>query len=346
MMKRLLPVLLIAAALGAGAWLALRPKGDALPVTLYCAVDDEVARELVPLFERESGLRVELLTDTEAVKTVGLANRLLEEGRPGRTPRCDVYWNNEPVWTERLAAAGVLAPLPAGSGEGIPAEWRDPEGFWISNGLRARVFIVHSPSVGDAPPSSFRDLAAPEWKGRGAIARPAAGTTLSHMAALRGLLGPEAFTAWFRSLDANGVAFASGNGPVAREVGRGGKAFGFTDTDDFAVRRAAGEPVAAVHPDQGEGQPGTFVLPVTVSLVRGGPNPAGARRLVEWLLSPATEAALSASSYASIPVRPATPAGPGVVPLSAFRSARVDWAAAGAHVDPVLDLVKEALGGK
>ena len=178
------------------------------------------------------------------------------------------------------------------------------------------------------------------------MARPIVGTTLSHLAALRAILGPDAFSKWLKDAAANGTAFASGNGSVAREVGRGTRAFGFTDTDDFHARRAAGDPVEAIFPDQGEGQVGTFVLPVTVSLVRGAPHAANAKTLFDWLVSAKTEEALSASDYATIPVRPTTKAGPGAYSLSSFRSAKADWNEAVKNIDAVSGLAKEILMGK
>ena len=340
------PFLLLAALLGAGLWIALRPPPPGASVVLYASVDEEVAAEFAKRFTAETGIRVDFVGDSEASKTVGLANRLLEEGAPGKSPRCDVYWNNEPMWAQRLAERGVLEVYASPAAADIPAEWRDPGGHWIANGSRARVLITHTPSLEGKTVGSWRDLADPAWKGRASVARPLAGTTLSHMAAMRSLLGPGPFDEWFRAMAGNRTSFASGNGSLAREVGRGSRAFGFTDTDDFAGRKAAGEPVACVFPDQGEEGIGTFVLPVTVSLVRGAPHPVEARKLADWLLSPEIEAALSASSYASIPVRPTTKPGPGVADLSTFRRAKVDWAAAGNHVDAVLELTEKLMGGK
>ncbi|MHC4923472.1 MAG: ABC transporter substrate-binding protein [Planctomycetota bacterium] len=342
-MKRLLPLVLFVVAVGGAVWLATR--GPVVDVTIYTAVDDALAREILADFEKESGLKLKIVTDTEATKTVGLATRLLQEGAPGRQPRCDVYWNNEPLWTERLAEAGVLEKYDSPAAEGIPESYRDPRGYWTANGLRARVFITHPESLGDLAPKSYLDLAAPAFKDVGALAWPRAGTTLSHMAALRVALGAETMEKWFRSLDGNGVQFASGNGSLAREVGRGQRAFGFTDTDDFVKRKLGGEPVDLVFPDQGEGQLGTYVLPITVSLVRDAPHPDNARVLYDWLVSPKGESAMSATSYATIPVRPDTPGGPNAVSLKDFRAAKVDWTEAFKHIDAVLDLVRSVEAG-
>jgi iron(III) transport system substrate-binding protein len=309
-------------------------------------VDDELARPMVAKFEAETGLQVNLVTDTEAAKTVGLANTLMEEGRPGGSPRCDVYWNNEPVWTVRLAEAGILEAYDSPAAKDVPAAFRDPKGFWVANGLRARLYIANSAMVKENRPASYADLADPAQKDRGAMARPIVGTCLSHLAALRAILGPDPFSKWLKDAAANGTAFASGNGTVAREVGRGTRAFGFTDTDDFHARKAAGDAVEAIFPDQGEGQIGAFVLPVTVSLVRGAPHFANAKVLFDWLVKPETEAALSASDYATIPVRPTTKAGPGAFALSSFRAAKADWNEAVKNIDDVSALAKEILMGK
>jgi len=344
MARRILPLVVFLLLVGGGLWLALGPGSKPGDVTIYTAIDDEIARDFLKRFEEETGIVVNLVTDTEATKSVGLATALLEEGKPGRTVKADVYWNNEPLWTVRLAAAGVLETYDSPAAAGIPAAYRDPKGFWTANGLRARIFITHPGTLGETKPASFRDLAAPAFRESGALAIPRAGTTLSHMSALRAVLGAAAFDAWFRATAENGTSFPSGNGSLAREVGRGARAFGFTDTDDFNVRKKAGDPVELVFPDQEEGGVGTFVLPLPVSLVRGGPHPANARRLYDWLVSPEAEAALSATSYAAIPVRPKTKPGPDAVSLAGFRAAVVDWNEAAPHIDAVLDRVTEVLG--
>ncbi len=315
-------------------------------VTVYTSVDDEFARPLFEKFEKETGIKVDAVTDTEAAKTVGLATRLEEEGRPGGTPRADVFWNNEPMWAVKLGDEGVLEKYDSPAAKGIPVEYRDPKGFWTADGLRARVIIANAGMVKDRRPSSYADLADPGFKDRGSLARPIAGTTLSHLAALRAVLGPAPFEKWLKDAATNGTAFASSNGTVAREVGRGTRAFGFTDTDDFHGRRSAGDPVEAIFPDQGPGQMGTFVLPVTVSLVRGAPHRKNAERLYDWLVSEETEAALSAGDYALIPVRPTTKPGPGAFSLSAFRAAKADWNGALENLDPVLKVVNEILQGR
>ncbi len=49
---------------------------------------------------------------------------------------------------------------------------------------------------------------------------------------------------------------------------------------------------------------GTLYIPNTVPIVRGGPTPAGARQLVDFLLSPEVEAKLAEADSHQIPMNP------------------------------------------
>src|SRR5205085_6861024 len=85
-------------------------------VTLYCSVDEPFARQIVSAFEKESGIRVRLRTDTEAGKTTGLV-RLIEAER--NRPQADVFWSSELFNTIKMAQDGLLAEYRPRA-EGIP----------------------------------------------------------------------------------------------------------------------------------------------------------------------------------------------------------------------------------
>ncbi len=76
--------------------------------------DDYLLREMIAAFEKETGIDVLEVGDTEATKTVGLYTRLVDEKD---APRADVWWSNEPFYTVRLAEQGVLEPYESVSGE-------------------------------------------------------------------------------------------------------------------------------------------------------------------------------------------------------------------------------------
>ena len=254
-------------------------------------------------FEKETGLDVRLVTDTEATKTTGLVNRLL--ARKGN-PEADVFWNNEIGRTLVLQQAGVLAPYTTQTGSDVPAEYRDPEGHWTGFAARARVILYNTKLVTAAQaPRTLRDLADPRWHKKVAIANPLFGTTATHIAALFASLGPKKAKALLRKLKSNGVAWVAGNAVARNLVMDGRMAICLTDTDDANGAFLKGKPVAMVYPDQ-DGI-GALLIPNTVCLIKGGPNPQGGRRLIEYLLSREVEGQLARGKAAQIPLRAGVP---------------------------------------
>ena len=65
-------------------------------VTAYVSADRPFSEPILRDYERRSGVRVNVVYDTEETKSTGLANRLLAE-RP--RPQADVFWSIEPVRT-------------------------------------------------------------------------------------------------------------------------------------------------------------------------------------------------------------------------------------------------------
>jgi iron(III) transport system substrate-binding protein len=270
-----------------------RSENSRQQIVLYTSIDEPIARPIIERFETQTGIDVVLVTDTEANKSVGLAERLRAERD---RPRADVWWGNEPFHTVNLADEGLFAAYASPAAADVPAMFRDPGGRWAGIGLRARV-IVAAPGAVDVP-QTLESFAA---RTRVALARPTAGTTAGHIAALYVLLGDAAADAWLRRLHAGGAKMLGGNGPVAEAVGRGEFAFGLTDNDDVANVRREGVSATQVLPDP-EGH-GTLMIPTTVALVAGRPENADARRLVDHLVSRETEAALIAAEFAGWSVR-------------------------------------------
>ena len=165
------------------------------------------------------------------------------------------------------------------------------------------------------------------------MAQPLAGTTVAHAAVWLAQRGRDGTFSLLRRLRDNKVHFGPGNAQVMRLVREGELDFGFTDTDDCLEAINDKFPVAMVVPDQGPGEPGVIVIPNTVSLVKGAPHPDAARRLIDYLLSRSTEAALAAGPSAQIPLRAAVPRPAQVLDLSKLHVAPVDWPAAGAAAD-------------
>lgn len=280
----------------------LKQRVERPMVIAYIAQDQVFAEPLLAEFTRQTGIRVRTVFDSEAVKTVGLANRLLAERAH---PQADVFWGNEELRTRQLAAQGI---------------WRETNG-WAAFGHRSRRIVINtnlvqwdstrwgeipsSPAVSPPgsppgvltpvpsplpPPRSLLDLTNAQWRGRVALAYPLFGTTATHFLALRQLWGEARWEAWCRALAANRPLLVDGNSVVAKLVARGEAWVGLTDSDDIAAVQREGAPVVAL-PVTEE----SLLIPNTVAVVRGAPHPGAAEQLFTWLQRPEVAARLVAA---------------------------------------------------
>ena len=154
-----------------------------------------------------------------------------------------------------------------------------------------------------APVKGLSDLTDPLFKGKIALARPTAGTTGGHVAALYVRWGEQGAGQYFRNLRDNGAKVVGGNSVVADEVGKGTVWVGLTDNDDVENVQKAGGKVRMVLPDQGPDGQGTLTIPCTVGLVAGAKHPEPARKLIDYLLSKEVERKLIEAKFGRYPVR-------------------------------------------
>jgi iron(III) transport system substrate-binding protein len=229
-------------------------------VIVYCAQDRVYAEPVFHDFERQTGLKVRAVYDSEAVKTVGLANRLLAERSH---PQCDVFWGNEEMRTRQLAAQNLF---------------RDTNG-WSAFGYRSRRIVINTNRLSLASaPHSLIELTNETWRGKVALAYPQFGTTATHFNALRQLWGDQLWQAWCRGMAANKPFLVDGNSVVVKLVGKGEAWVGLTDSDDIADGQREGLAVATCAMS-GE----TLLIANTVAVTRGAPHSGAAQTLFEYL---------------------------------------------------------------
>jgi iron(III) transport system substrate-binding protein len=323
------------ALLAAGCRMAGRGGNQPLVVTVYTSVDRPYAEPVLRAFERRSGIRVRDVYDAEASKSVGLAARLVAERR---RPRADVFWSSEAVRVIGLKREGVLAPYRSPSAADIPARYRDPDGVWTCFAARPRVIVYNKRRV-SRPPQSLFDLERREWRGREAICRPWVGAAATEAAALVQLVGRPRMEAHYRALRANGVRAVDGNSVAADLAARGEVDIAVTDLDDAFVRIDDGKPLGVVYPDQ-HGI-GALLTPNSVAMVKNGPDPGPARRLIDYLLSREVEAVLARARSRQIPLRPGIPGPPGVPALHSLRVMKLNLTTLANDLDTTDQFLRE-----
>lgn len=308
-------------------------------VVVYTSVDQVFSEPVLRRFERESGVRVRAVYDTEETKSTGVVNRLIAEADH---PRADVFWSNDPVRQLLLVKRGLVAPYRSPAADGLPELVRPPDGSWTGFAARARVLLVNTRMVeAGQMPRGLEELAQPRWRDQVAIANPLYGTTTMHVAALASVWGERRAKDYLRALRANGVRVASSNGEVKRLVVSGEVAVGLTDTDDANEAIEGGAPVAVVYPDQ-DGD-GTLVMPTTAVVLKGGPNPSEARRLIDYLVSEAVEKQMAASA-AHMPLRPGVPVPANVRSVGDIKAMRVDYAQVADEIERLQPWLRDWVG--
>jgi iron(III) transport system substrate-binding protein len=276
-------------------------EGAAPTVIVYAAQDQVYSEPILREFEKETGIKVKAVYDSEAVKTVGLANRLLaERGHP----QCDVFWGNEEMRTRQLAVQGVF---------------RETNG-WAAFGYRSRRIVINTNFVaagilpvvegGILPPGPAHDISTRSnlsipippgrkpgstagtmpattslleltnaiWRGKMALGFPQFGTTATHFHALKQLWGEERWLAWCRALAANKPFVVDGNSVVVKFVGRGEAWIGLTDSDDVFAGQREGYPISMLPINEEQ-----LLIPNTVGVIRNAPHPRNAQKLFEYL---------------------------------------------------------------
>lgn len=254
-------------------WLAKTRNSRQNLVIVYAAQDQVYAEPILKEFEQRTGIKVRAIYDSEATKTVAIANRLLAERAH---PQCDVYWGNEELRTRQLASQNVF---------------RETNG-WAAFGYRSRRITLSATNTSLLVPVSLRECTNSIYRGQIALAYPLFGSTATHLLALRQHWGAARWENWCRALAANKPYLVDGNSVAARMVAKGQARVGLTDSDDIAAENREGASLTAL-PFSDE----TLLMPNTVAIVRHAPHPDAARRLFEYLqTSPVTERLIQAGA--------------------------------------------------
>ena len=315
-------------------------RESANEVTVYVSTDRVFSEPVLRAYEQKTGVKVNAIYDTEETKSTGLANRLLAEKN---NPQADVFWSNEPVRTLVLKNRGVLAAYQSPSAAGIPAVFKDPQGYWTGFSARSRVIVYNTKLVKpEEAPKSILDLADPKWKDKVAIPDPRFGTMSFHVAALYAELGDDRADEFFRKLKQNGVKVVSANSVVLDTVARGEAKVGLTDTDDVNVALRDKQPVAMIFPDRdGMGVP---VMPNMVSLIANSPHANAGKKLIDYLLSPEVERMLAQSDAVQIPLHEGVEPPKNMPPINSFKPMTLDYGKAADRVEDVTRRLQPILG--
>src|SRR6266550_6548886 len=335
MSKQIHVVLILLLAVGLN---SCRPASSRT-VVVYVSEDQVFSEPILKDFERETGITVKSVFDTEESKSTGVMNRLIAEKD---NAQADVYWANEPVRADALKQRGVSAPYVSASAEGIADQFKDPDHYWTGFSARARVLLVNAKST--IKPASVMAYTDPSANGRAAIANPLFGTTTDYVAALFTMWGDDRAGTFMNDMKKNGVKVTTSNGESADFVATGQVDFSLVDSDDAVNRKKQGKPVEIVYPDQDPNGLGVLILPNAVALIKGSPHAENGKQLIDYLLSKSTEHKLAFADCAQIPLHSGVETPPEVRRIEEIKAMRVGYADLARKMEEIQPFLKEWAG--
>ncbi|MGH8580796.1 MAG: Fe(3+) ABC transporter substrate-binding protein [Gammaproteobacteria bacterium] len=166
-------------------------------VNVYSAREEALIKPLLDRFTQETEIKVNLVTG----EADALLARLISEGR--NTP-ADIFITVDAGRLHRAKREGMLQPLGDPALERmVPAQYRDPEGYWIGLSRRARVIFYAKRRIDPAELSTYENLAEPKWKNRLCVRSSDNIYNQSLVASLIAADGEAATESWARALVAN-----------------------------------------------------------------------------------------------------------------------------------------------
>lgn len=271
---------LIALSLPAG--LRHAPAAAQGEVTVYTSYEKEDLAPYKQAFERDNpGTTIRWVHDANGIITT----RLLAEKD---NPRADAVWGVAASSMGQLAERGALAAYAPPGLAKLPKKFRDPNDppHWFGNSAWVAALIyntVEGEKLGIPKPETWQDLLKPAYKGKLVMPHPvSSGTGFLYVSAWLQTLGEEAGWKFMDGLHENMWRYTHSGSQPATLAGSGEAVVGIAFDLRGARDKDRGAPIEIIFPRDGLGwEMNAFAL------VKGGPNPEGARRLADWAASEA-----------------------------------------------------------
>lgn len=245
-------------------------------VVIYNAVSTKLIQSFVEQFQKENpGVKAELIS--------GGSGELLTRIKAERNnPRGDVLVGPDAdVFDADLT---LFDAYDSKEKAGFDKDAVGPEGKYYGFSTNFQAFIVNTKMMPPAQaPKSWTDLAKPEFKGKILMANPAqSGSAYSQMHQILMLYGWDVMGKIIQN-----TTFVPSSKLAFQNVAKGEIAVGLTSEFNILVSKLEGFPVEAVYPSDG-----TALIIDANGIIKGGPNPANARKFIDYISSARAHAIL------------------------------------------------------
>lgn len=311
-----------------GAKSTTNSEKDSNKLVVYSPNSEDIINTIIPMFEKETGITVELVT----AGTGELLKRLQSEKD---NPYADVMFGGSK--SQFVANKDLFANYVSPNDKYLLEGHRNTEGYMTSYVSDGSVLLVNTNLVGDIKIDSYADLLNPKLKGKIATADPASSS--SAFAQLTNMLlamggdytsdkGWNYVAELIKNLDGK---VASGSGAAHKSVADGEYIVALTYEDPSASYVKSGAPVKIVYPKEG-----AVYLDGTAGIVKGAKNEANAKKFIDFIISKEAQDAFG-SQLTNRPLREDAKLGDYMTPLKDINIIKEDEAYVQAHKSEIVE---------
>jgi iron(III) transport system substrate-binding protein len=241
-------------------------------VTWYTSTPVETAQKIATLFQKETGIRVELFRSGGSA----VLRRFMQE-IDARRVVADVLTISDPAAAGALIKRDLFVPFRPRNFDKVPAEVRDPKGYHVAQRLNLAGIVART-DKGLELPRNWTDLTDPKYKGRMVMPDPSY-TAIQLM--IVGTLSKKYGWEFYQKLRANDVMIVQGHQQVSETLTRGERLLAAEGADQYAWNdRQKGHKVQTIFPTDG-----AFAIAAPTAVIKGASHPNAAKALAEFMIS-------------------------------------------------------------
>jgi iron(III) transport system substrate-binding protein len=278
--------------------LAVGRARAAEPVKAYSIWPENYARPMLEAFEKATGIHVNFIRFSSGE---ALARLIAEKGNP----QVDLLFGG-PVETFTAGEdQGIFEAYTPPAAADLPARFKSTKGMWTAIADDPLVFMTNGKFLKEhnlPAPTSWDDLLNPAYKDMLQMADArTSGTAVTRIFSLLQVnnRNEDAAFAYMKKLRKNIQAYTKSGGGGTIPVGLGQAAGGIFFIVDALFTRQKGYEVEISFPKEGIGSAAECI-----ALVKGAQNPAGAKKLIDWAVSPDMQSLLAPAKINFLPANP------------------------------------------
>ena len=291
-------------------------------IVIYAAEDEKTTNALTSQFTEETKIGTEVIRIPAAGT---LATRIRAEKA---APKADVFIGGSVEFHEPLAAEGLVLPYrsPVVAEAKIDPVFVSPNNYWHGWFMGTLVIILNPQrfereiaSQGVAKPKTWDDLLNPAYKKKLVSGAPATcgGAYIFTAVQIFRNGGEDKGFDWLKRYDGQVLQYTPTCPAPITLVARGEAVAGMTWQDDATEAMLAKQPIEVIFP------PDTGAEIGGASIIKGGANPEGAKKFVDFLLSKKAQSVKTELGF-TYPVRGDVDPPKSVPPLSSIKLVKYD----------------------